>query len=1180
MNLQVENTALHTRLSKIVAPICASTKRFQALVVLAMAAFFAGNAMAITKAATGTDLTAGASWTGNSAPGSGDVATWITGSLGPGLTLASGQEWYGVAVTNATAAVGITGVGTLTLGAGGMDLLASSVDLTIATPVALVATQDWKVNTSRTLTASGSISGSSYGLAKLGSGTLILTGANSYTGPTTITLGTLQIGNIGTSGSLSPSSAISNNGTLTFKRTDTLTQGTDFANVISGSGQVIDSGSGTLIFNSNNTYTGTTTLGGGNTSVLSINSLKAAGVTCSLGQGSQINFGIGAAGGILRYTGLGNGIDGEGTTDRVFSFTGNATIGTLDQSGLGLLKFTGDTTVTGAASTQTKTLTLTGSSVGTGEFAGVIQNGANGAVLNVTKSGTGLWVLSGANTYTGLTTLASGTLVVGNNNALGGGGFQWENTGTLQANTPVTITNFVTLSGNSHHGYFTGTNSVTLNGNMLTTGGAGFTIHNMATGSAVLTLAGNSISVNDGVARTLGLDGTGNTLVTGNIVGTGGNVALNATAGAGTVTLNGTNTYTGTTTVSYGRVVVNGIINSTNAVAVNNSAYLIVNGSLKSNSVVTLSTSAYLGGTGTVNGAVSLLNNSGIDLRNSSAGTLTLSTNLNISGGSGANNLYFDLGTGGNGDKITVAGNTTVTTDGAGVVNMNQLNGSNLGGIGAGTYDLIATTGSMAPLSKFSLATPGAAFGKTYSLQLDGTTKKLQTVVAGGNAGDSVSSVFWKGSTAIWNTAQWYSDSGASTTANMPGYNGNVVFAATTPANLNTTLGQDFEINSLTVNSGVAATTIAGHSLTIDATSTNSHTSGDGITVNNSAGTTISSKVGLGTNQTWTVTSGAALTVSGAVSDFGYGYSIAKLGIGTLALNGANTFSGGLSIKAGTVNLGNGAGAGNPAGTIYLGDADLDANVTLSINCRVATMNANPISVVSGNTGTVTLNFAPGGNTGYVNGLITLNTHDLIVTTVGGYNNQINGGITGTGNLTFAETVNGSIVNVKSGTIDINGNIIFNNSGTAGTQIAAGGTATLNNTGAITNISTSTGLITIAGSIGSNVTAIVQNSANSTMILSGVNNFYAGTTTVSAGTLEIGTSSSLGPTSSVIIATSAKMYLNFSGTNTVKSLKLGNTFKSKGVYNVTTDSAYFTAGGAGSLNVTTGPAVGTVIRFF
>ena len=69
-------------------------------------------------------------------------------------------------------------------------------------------------------------------MTKLGSGTLTYTGANTYTGGTTINAGTLQIGNGGTSGSITGS--VSNGGALTFNRSDS----TAFDGVISGAGAV------------------------------------------------------------------------------------------------------------------------------------------------------------------------------------------------------------------------------------------------------------------------------------------------------------------------------------------------------------------------------------------------------------------------------------------------------------------------------------------------------------------------------------------------------------------------------------------------------------------------------------------------------------------------------------------------------------------------------------------------------------------------------------------------------------------------------------------------------------------------------------------------------------------------------------------------------------------------------
>src|SRR5207247_2043306 len=95
-------------------------------------------------------------------------------------------------------------------------------------------------------------------LTQSGSGTLILTNANSYTGTTLINAGTLQVGNGGASGTLG-TGAVTDNATLVFNRSDTFT----VTNAISGTGSLTQSGSGTLIFTNANIYTGTTVISAG-----------------------------------------------------------------------------------------------------------------------------------------------------------------------------------------------------------------------------------------------------------------------------------------------------------------------------------------------------------------------------------------------------------------------------------------------------------------------------------------------------------------------------------------------------------------------------------------------------------------------------------------------------------------------------------------------------------------------------------------------------------------------------------------------------------------------------------------------------------------------------------------------------------------------------------------------------
>ncbi|WP_177217859.1 autotransporter domain-containing protein [Nitrosomonas eutropha] len=106
-------------------------------------------------------------------------------------------------------------------------------------------------------------------LAKAGSGTLILTGANTYTGGTTITSGTLQLGNGDTTGSITGN--VVNDGVLAFNRSDTVT----FASAISGSGAVQQIGAGTTILTGSNSYTGGTEFHGGTLQISSDANLGA-----------------------------------------------------------------------------------------------------------------------------------------------------------------------------------------------------------------------------------------------------------------------------------------------------------------------------------------------------------------------------------------------------------------------------------------------------------------------------------------------------------------------------------------------------------------------------------------------------------------------------------------------------------------------------------------------------------------------------------------------------------------------------------------------------------------------------------------------------------------------------------------------------------------------------------------
>jgi fibronectin-binding autotransporter adhesin len=109
---------------------------------------------------------------------------------------------------------------------------------------------------SSTYTFGGLISGNGT-LVQIGFGTTILTADNTYTGGTVISAGTLQIGNGGTTGSVTGN--VTDSGTLAFDRRDAI----NFAGAISGTGSLIQLGSGTLILTGNNTYSGGTEINTG-----------------------------------------------------------------------------------------------------------------------------------------------------------------------------------------------------------------------------------------------------------------------------------------------------------------------------------------------------------------------------------------------------------------------------------------------------------------------------------------------------------------------------------------------------------------------------------------------------------------------------------------------------------------------------------------------------------------------------------------------------------------------------------------------------------------------------------------------------------------------------------------------------------------------------------------------------
>lgn len=608
----------------------------------------------------------------------------IANTFSGGVTVNSGGILSFAGGTGASSSASALGTGALTINGGTLDTRGSAAQVITTTNA-----QNWNGNfsftgsfalnlgtgsvtmngnrtvthsTTQALTIGGGISdggnGYSFTLAGSGTGSLTLAGTNTYTGATTISSGTtLLLGSGGTTGSLSTSSSISNNGTLGFNRSNTVTQGTDFANVISGTGGVRQSGSGTLILNGANTYTGQTVIRAGNLSVSSLNSVSGGTTSSNLGAPSSvangtIDIGATTVSGTLTYTGSGE------TTDRVVNLAGTTGGAIIDQSGTGLLKFTSGFTATGAGA---KTVTLQGSSSGTGEISGTIVNSSS--ATSVTKSGSGTWVLSGANTYTGVTNVAGGVLstsLLANGGSASGIGQSSNGAGNLLLGNGATI---------RYTGGATSTDRLfTING---TAAGHSATIDASGSGAVSLTNTGSIAYGTTNQTRTLNLRGTntGANTLSATIANNGSGAVSVVKSDAGTWVLTGTHTYTGATTINGGTMLINGSTAAGSAVALN---------------------AATLGGSGTVGGLVTTAGTSSRLSPGNSPGTLTLAGGLNAAAGA---DFAFELGT--SSDLLNLgSGVFTGSTAANGLV----FDFADAGGLTAGTTYTLATFGSSSGL--------------------------------------------------------------------------------------------------------------------------------------------------------------------------------------------------------------------------------------------------------------------------------------------------------------------------------------------------------------------------------------------------------------------------------------------------------------------------------------------------
>jgi filamentous hemagglutinin family protein len=608
-----------------------------------------------------------------------------------------------------------------------------------------------------------------------------LSGTNTYSGTTTVTAGTLQVGNAGTTGSLGSGTAtVATNANLTFNR---YVNNAEYSipNVIAGSGTLnivgpgIEGQGAMRLGADNSTFTGTINVSSARLWVTAANQVGSAalinvnsGGGLYAGSAITLNNPIALAGNGWRESGasyygairLGDGA----TLNGDISLTGNARIATAgvisatltgvisgannvefaSYAGPGTIRLTGNNTYTGTTTISSGILQL-----GTGGTSGSLGNG--GVVTNtgtltinrsnaitignsiqstgaLTQAGTGTTTLTGANTYSGTTTISAGTLQVGNGGATGtlGSGAVVDNAALVfnrDASADLTVS-----------GAISGTGSLTQSGagKTILTGGnsySGTTTINTGTlqvgsGGATGTLGSGGVLNN--AALIFNRNATTDLSVANAISGTGSVEQ----AGAGKTILSANNSYSGATSVSGGILQVGnggstGTLGSANSVALSNNATLVFNKNVNTTIDKTISGNGNV--TATITGDLALTSNIALTGTNTinltasgaiteTAGTLA-ATNLYLTATNGAigavgnriqsnvTNLSFSAGSNAyltEANAVTVSGRTTanngnidiVTTNGTmSIGSVNSINGITAHGTGNITMAGNASTG-------------------------------------------------------------------------------------------------------------------------------------------------------------------------------------------------------------------------------------------------------------------------------------------------------------------------------------------------------------------------------------------------------------------------------------------------------------------------------------------------------
>jgi fibronectin-binding autotransporter adhesin len=853
--------------------------------------------------------------------------------------------------------------------------------------------------------------------------TFTVSNSNTYTGGTTVAgTGNLTIG-VNNTGSIVGN--ITDNGIVTFNRDDTTT----FPGVISGAGGVVQANSGTTILTGVNSYTGGTTV---NSGVLRI------GVGGSL-----------ASTGALAVN--------HGTFD----------LNSQTQT-VGALSGTGGTITLGSGS-------LTTNSSANANLASVISGSGS-----LTKAGSGALILTGANTYTGGTTVGGGVLQVTGSGTLGStSGSVTVSSGTLDlGGTTQTQNGGVTLGSGStvQNGTLSSSGTFALNGanvsavlagtgGVLVTGGNGTSLYSVSTytGPTVIQVADSTLGLQGtaSIANSSGVNVAQAEAIFSIAQVSGGGTSITSLSGNGVVNL-GSNTLTLTNASGTYSGLIQGAGGVTGQPA---PGTLVLAGGIE-----TFSTGAQLAfGTMIVE-----------------AGTLRLTTGVNFGNANSVLTVEggtLDLGT----TTLTQLGSVTLT---GGTIQNGTLS-SSIFNLQSGTVSAVLT-GSGA-VSKTTSGTVTLSGANTYT---GGTTITAGTLSISSDADLGTGGTVMMGAgTALAFTAT--------------GNYGHAVLLAGDPT-FDIATGQTVTYGGVIADGASAGTLVKTDSGTLVLTGANTYTGG---TVVNGGVLRLGSGGSIASNGNLTITGGTfdlngqtqtvgALSGTGGIITLGSGAlttnssnnttlaavisgagSLTKAGSGTLTLIGANTYQGQTTVLAGTVLLGPSGSLASSSSAFVASGATLDleghnqtlstlagsGNVTLGSGVLTFSAQGNFAGAISGSGSIVTTSptILSGVNT--FTGTTTINT---------------NLSLSGQGSFSFSSVVD-------NGNLDISGT----NSGTATKSLSGSGSVTLGSRTLTLTNAADTFSGTISGTGGLQIGGGTETLTNS--------NFYTGTTTISAGTLRI-----------------------------------------------------------------------------